>query len=189
MSGSIGAILLKPYRAIGTIIPDVVAEEVMTDDLAITEHPIEEGAPISDHAYKRPAEVMLRCGWSDSSAMQPGYVNQVYAELLALQASRRPFTLFTGKRVFPNMLIRSLGVQNDARFEHSLMVTARLQQVIIVSTAAVGVPPASAQATPQSTAPTQQNGPVTPVQPPRPSILQGIFGTPAGQQQYGIPPT
>ena len=177
--------MLRPFRAIGTIIPHVVAEEVMTDDLVITEHPIEQGAPISDHAYKRPSEVILRCAWSDCTAQQPGFVNQVYQELLDLQDSRRPFTVYTGKRVFPDMLIRSIGVQNDARYEFSLMVTARLQQVIIVSTSAVRVPPASAQAIPQSTAPTQQSGPVTPT---APQSLGVQLGLPAVRRQYGIPP-
>jgi hypothetical protein len=43
-------------RKIGVIIPDVVVSEKHSDTLEITEHPVETGAAISDHAYKRPAK-------------------------------------------------------------------------------------------------------------------------------------
>ena len=36
------------------------------DELVITEHPVEQGAAITDHAYKLPAMLTLRLGWSTS---------------------------------------------------------------------------------------------------------------------------
>ncbi len=129
------ALITTPIRAIGTILPDVVVEELHRDELVITSHPVETGAPISDHAFKLPQEVEIRCGWSNSSAGFVGYVELVYNELLALQQSRVPFTVFTGKRVYQDMLIRSLQVTTDETSEWALMVTAGLQQVIIANTA------------------------------------------------------
>lgn len=41
-------------------------EEAATDELQITEHPVEKGAQITDHAFKLPAEVTIQCGWSNS---------------------------------------------------------------------------------------------------------------------------
>jgi soluble lytic murein transglycosylase-like protein len=49
-------------RKIGMIIPDVVVSEKHSDTLEITEHPVETGAAISDHAYKRPSEVVMEVG-------------------------------------------------------------------------------------------------------------------------------
>lgn len=60
------SLLIKPKRSIGIFIPQVVFEENHYDELEITEHPIEQGAVIADHAYKRPAEVTIHCGWSNS---------------------------------------------------------------------------------------------------------------------------
>lgn len=36
------------------------------DELVITEHPVEQGAVVTDHAYKLPALLTLRLGWSTS---------------------------------------------------------------------------------------------------------------------------
>ena len=50
------------------ILADVVIEEQHTDNLEVTQHPVERGANISDHAYKTPAVVTLYLGWSLSKA-------------------------------------------------------------------------------------------------------------------------
>lgn len=74
------ALISSPVRVIGTIIPDVVVEEHHRDQLVITDHPVERGAAISDHAFKLPVEVEIRCGFSNSSAGIEGYVQAVYQE-------------------------------------------------------------------------------------------------------------
>lgn len=57
-----------PQGQIGGIDIQATLEEVMTDTVHVTDHPVEAGAEVSDHAYYRPAELTLRCGWSNSSA-------------------------------------------------------------------------------------------------------------------------
>ncbi|MFJ6322257.1 MULTISPECIES: phage baseplate protein [unclassified Rhizobium] len=146
------ALISSPVRVIGTIIPDVVVEEHHRDQLVITDHPVERGAAISDHAFKLPVEVEIRCGFSNSSAGIEGYVQAVYQEFLYLQASRVPFDVFTGKRQYSNMLIRSLEVTTDERSEHALYVVAALREAIIVDTATTSAPAQSVQASPQKTA-------------------------------------
>lgn len=44
--------LQQQTRKIGMIVPSVVVSEKHTDTLEITEHPVEVGAAIADHAYK-----------------------------------------------------------------------------------------------------------------------------------------
>lgn len=146
------ALISAPFRAIGTIIPDVVVEESHRDQLVITDHPVERGAAISDHAFKLPVEVEIRCGFSNSSAGDEGYSQAVYQEFLDLQASRQPFDVFTGKRQYSNMLIRSLEVTTDERSEHALYVAVGLREVLIVDTATTSAPAQSVQASPQKTA-------------------------------------
>lgn len=60
------SILIKPARTIGPIIAQVTIQEVHQDTLEITDHPVEMGAVISDHAFKRPAELTITCAWSNS---------------------------------------------------------------------------------------------------------------------------
>ncbi|SEI99030.1 hypothetical protein SAMN04244579_02722 [Azotobacter beijerinckii] len=165
-----GLITISPKRGIGTIEAMATLEEIATDRLQITEHPIEQGANVNDHAFKQPPEVVIRCGWSNSSlaalvngvkglitALSGGdtfgsdYVSGVYNDLLALQESRIPFDVSTGKRTYKNMLMRSLSQTTDPTSENALMCTVVCRQVIIVQTRAATLPPRSNQAMPQAT--------------------------------------
>jgi hypothetical protein len=65
--GAVGNIYLSQNNMIGGIQVDTTFDEIYEDELEITEHPVETGAQISDHAYKRNMIYQLRCGWSDSS--------------------------------------------------------------------------------------------------------------------------
>jgi len=177
--GDLQTVLFRQGRSIAGIVPNVIVEESHHDELTITDHPIEQGASISDHAYKNPAEVTCRYGWSNSSLLDAAIasfaqgllsgnlngasgsaldVNQVYQQLLNLQQSRVPFSLTTGKRAYNNMLIKSLAVTTDKTSENALMLTAVMRQVIIVQTQATTLQPAENMADPSSTAVTQNAG-------------------------------
>lgn len=165
---------ISPKSSIGDIEIMASLEEIYNDTLQTTDHPIEQGADITDHSFKRPAEVLLRCGWSNSSfkalsgaaeALFSGggltaadYVGGVYSQLLALQQSRAPFTMTTNARQYENMLIQSLRVDRDSKTSNILMVTATCKQVIIVNTQATTLPPREQQAQPEKTAEVQNTG-------------------------------
>jgi len=61
-------VVLQQSNMIGGIQVDTTIDESYEDSLEITEHPVEAGAAITDHCFKRPMELVLSCGWSDSSA-------------------------------------------------------------------------------------------------------------------------
>jgi hypothetical protein len=134
-------------RSIGGFPAQVVIEEVERDELTITEHPVEQGAPIADHAFKRPSEVTIRAGWSateagDLSADGGG----IYSILLQMQAALQPFNVFTGKRSYKDMLIASLVVETDEKSEFALMATITCRQIILVSTSTTSVSGSSSDA-------------------------------------------
>ncbi|QLK21555.1 phage baseplate protein [Raoultella ornithinolytica] len=133
-------------RKIGLIVPSVVISEKHNDTLEITEHPVEVGAAISDHAYRRPSEVVMQVGFAGggslldfldttsfglSAGLSP---KETYQELLDLQNSRVPFDVVTGKRIYSNMLIRALEVTTDRTSENVLSAVLTLREVIITST-------------------------------------------------------
>lgn len=180
----VDSILVKPRRSIGAFTAQVVIEETHIDELEITEHPVEQGATVSDHAWKRPAEVTIMAGWSNSPSItglfqgvaaglqgtvqgvqsiitgnSPNQVRDVYARLLELQASRIPFDVYTGKRVYQNMLIKSLKTTTSKETENALIVTAVLKQVIVVATQIVVIPASAAnQSNASATQPTTDSG-------------------------------
>jgi len=162
-----------PKGKIGGIEIAAMLEEIHSDTLQVTEHPVELGAAITDHAYKRPCEVVIRCGWSNStlsafvsaisslfsgSMSASDYVSSVYSQLLTLQESRVPMDITTSKRQYSNMLITSLQVTTDQRSSAVLMVQATCRQIIIVQTQATTLPAKENQANPASTAAIEDTG-------------------------------
>jgi hypothetical protein len=208
----LGSIRIRPqrgfYPTIGAdgpsqpLVAHATLEELHRDDLEITEHPVELGAPIADHSFSRPAEVVIRCAWSNGPASSPSLLGAavgiagakfpavgqivgavktasaavstaqsilsgnapsqakaIYGQLLELQQSRIPFVVYTGKRIYRNMLFKSLGVTTDGEHENCLLVTAICKQIIIVSTSTVTVPVnSSAQGSPEKTSPLMKYG-------------------------------
>jgi len=179
-----GAIRVRPKRGIGAFTAHVPFSERPVDELDNTDPPVEQGAQLSDHSYKRPAEVVIECAWSNSpvrsdilsglagavtgtvagaAALFTGSsqdeVRDIYRRLLELQASRQRFDVFTGKRAYSDMLLKSLVVETDKETENVLRVTAVCRQVLIATVRLVQVSaPAEDQADPQSTLPSVDKG-------------------------------
>jgi hypothetical protein len=146
----------------------VTFEEKHSDELEVTQHPIAQGAPITDHAFKRPAQLTVKIGWSESgsangSTLTPNDLSNIYDALLTGQANRVLYIAVTGKRIYSNMIIKSISLVTDKVTEHVLMIVLALQQVIVVGNpqqvTIVSAPPAN-QAVPQTTNPTTNRGTV-----------------------------
>jgi len=148
-------VVVRPQRSIGGIYPDVVVEEHHEDSLEITEHPVEQGAAISDHAFAHPKRVSISAAIADSDTAS---AREMYDKLLELQAKREPFDISTGKRLYLNMLIEHLAVTTTAASEHSFQFTAECREVILVSSRTTTLPPADRHRHPQKTAPVEQKG-------------------------------
>lgn len=150
-----------PQRNIGGIIPNCTLEEQGDDELEITQHPVERGAAISDHAYKRPARLLMRVMWSNSdpaAGSDENYSTDIYNKLLKLQSSGQVFDVVTGKRAYNNMLMARLGLATNETTENALDIVCEFQQIIIVQTQTTSVPPVENQKMPEQTAQTQDVG-------------------------------
>ncbi|QSW13238.1 hypothetical protein J1F62_20560 [Klebsiella michiganensis] len=161
-------------RRFGLIVPSVVISEKHNDTLEITEHPVEVGAAISDHAYRRPSEVVMQVGFAGggslldfldttsiglSAGLSP---KETYQELLDLQNSRVPFDVVTGKRIYTNMLIRALEVTTDRTSENVLSAVLTLREVIITSTTTTQVAAKAEMKLGANTSAVQNSGVKTP---------------------------
>lgn len=136
-------------RNIGGIVAEVTVKERAQDELTITAHPVERGAPITDHAFKNPATLAVQIGWS--AANPDGRdLNDIYDELLAMQVNAKLLVVQTGKRLYENMLIRSIAIDTDQMTENALMLTVQLQEIILVDTLQVTMPPNANRTAPQS---------------------------------------
>jgi hypothetical protein len=155
LTTSNGTVIVTSKRNIATIFPDCVIEEIATDELEITQHPLEQGTPISDHAFKKPINLRIRAGWTDASnpANDPNnpiilsnsgstpYLKGIYQNLLTLQSSLQPFSITTGKRIYENMLMSSLKEETTLTTENCLIVTMNFQEVLLATTNATATTP------------------------------------------------
>lgn len=162
---------IKPARSIGGIVAQITISEHHRDTLELTDHPVERGSPITDHAFMRPAEVTIKCGWSNTppavgfitnpltgitnNSPRSLTVQEVYEKLRDLMRRREPFDVLTGKRKYTNMLITGLEVDTDKESENALLVTVSCREVLIVGTEVITLGPATdstSQSSPSITA-------------------------------------
>jgi hypothetical protein len=192
---------LIPKGKIGGISVQATLEEVATDTLQVTEHPVQAGAQITDHAFFRPAELVMRCGWSNAQNALTGitvanstfsggsvslsdYVSAIYSRLIALQQSCLPFTVQSTIRQYTNMLLTSIALTRDQKTSQALMLSATMKQIIVVNTSTATLPAAN-MAMPASTQATTNVGPqsLTSGQTPNPGGANPPLAWPAGSDE------
>lgn len=202
------ALITEDAKSITQIIKQVTLEEVHTDEMEITEHPVEQGTVIADHAFARPAEVIITAAWSNSpnatstlgalggfaaaqsgaaralvgalefgsglmnalGGLSSGQTNtqKTYDGILKLYRNRRLFDVYTGKRVYKNMMIRSLSTTTDRETENMLILRITCRQILMAATQTVTVPSSSTMSDPSKNAGVQDSGVTSPV--PAPNI-------------------
>lgn len=149
LPATIEALLLRNSRSVtpqgGTaIIPDVVVYEEHEDSMVITEHPVEKGAPISDHAYKQPETLTCRFAWSDSASLLNQVtslsilsglqtIDDVYQKFLDEMGKATLFDVSTGKRQYTDMVIASISVKTDEDTETALVMDVTFKKVNLVT--------------------------------------------------------
>lgn len=145
--------LFGTKRQFGSIEVQVVLNEITSDILTITKQPIQQGASITDHAYKEPTTVSMQLRFQDNLFVS---LSKIYKDLLDLQNSRTPIEVITLKRIYSNMLIASLGLTTDKQTENCLAISITFQEIIIVPVATII--PRAVQKNPGATGATQPAG-------------------------------
>ncbi len=130
LSQPIQDIIIGSSRKIGGIKVAVVINESASDVLTITKQPVQQGATITDHAYKEPTTFSTTIYFADNLTTS---LSKIYQNLLDLQVSRIPFDIVTPKRIYRSMLMATLSQTTDKNTENCLSITATFQEVIIVS--------------------------------------------------------
>ena len=154
-----------PFQFGGLFIPDVTVEAVGQDALSITGAPVETGATLTDHSFKLPVRLEMVAAWSDCGKYD-GFIQVIYRRMLALQATRDPFTVYTSRRRYPNMLLESITDPIGASTYTAMLPRITFRELIISrtqttrsGTAAAGTGQGS-QANPESTGAVTDRGTV-----------------------------
>jgi hypothetical protein len=144
-------------RYMGWMTADAVLEERHADRLISTEHPVEQGSSITDHAYVMPARLTLTYAWSMNSPFNTGgsqsFLQFMYNTVLQAQSERVPMRVATGKRLYENMLIEDVDCTTDSKRENMLELRISLKEILYATTTVVPI---------QNPKNMQQTGPIIP---------------------------
>jgi hypothetical protein len=154
---------------IGGFFFDAVLKVDHNSKMTITEHPVEEGSNIADHAFLEPESLSMEIGMSDvCSSFINGQFSHRYTRSVSafdtikqLQADRVPMTVHTRLKTYRNMLVETISVPDDFQTLFGLRASIGLREVIVVSTATVALPDRSS-ASPHTTGQTNR-GTVQPI--------------------------
>lgn len=139
-------------RKIGGVGVDAVIQENHKSQVRVTQHPVEIGANINDHAIIQPKEYEMQGvvsnlpdKWYKFSV--PSFLSgsketraaSAYEMLLAVQEKREPVDVQTGLKSYKNMILEKLEVDRDRETSGGLYFTAKLREVIIIRNKSVQV--------------------------------------------------
>lgn len=132
---------------------DAFLKESHVGSVRVTEHPVQSGANISDHAYNLPDKLTIEILMSD--VMDTVIANQFYNEgpktksisayevLRQLKEKRQPLKVRTRLYYYENMLIENMTTNDDFKTGESLRCTVMMRQIMMasVSTGVVSAKP------------------------------------------------
>lgn len=140
---------IKTYFDTGKekLIFDAIFTTQHDTSLNITEHPVQSGADISDHAYEAASKVTFDIGMSD---VMQSYVStqftdnnsrsvSAYLKLRELQQQRLPITVVTKLSTYTNMMIENISSTEDSTNTYGLRATITLKQIFVVSVTTVKI--------------------------------------------------
>lgn len=128
---------------------DATMRETHTHRSVCTDNPIEGGASVTDHVNVKPAELEIEGIITDTPVTfsvidsATGLVNTVkgftggksraveyFEKFLDLRASRVPFNVITGLKVYKNMILEDFTVNRDANTANAIVFTAKMKEIV-----------------------------------------------------------
>ncbi|MFB0841777.1 MULTISPECIES: phage baseplate protein [Paenibacillus] len=148
-----------------------------TSRLTITDHPVQTGAAVSDHAFLQPRELSMDVAMSSvNESRVPGQFTggydrsvEAFNVLKKIQDLRVPIQVHTRLGLYPNMLVEVLSAPDDFTTYHGLRCTVTFREILVAQVTTVKI-----SSRPQVTDSSKRGSPepVTPNQ----SILKQVSG-------------
>lgn len=131
--------LISPTH--GDIYFDAVLQTEHRFEVSVTEHPIQSGSSVTDHAYVHPDSVTLEIGMSDVMAQdgEDSHSSNMFALLKEVMYSREPITLVTRFQTYEDMVITAMSVPDNYAVMNGMKANITLQHIVIVTAQTVDV--------------------------------------------------
>lgn len=126
---------------------DAYLKMTHTSRLTITEHPVQTGAAISDHAFLQPKELSMEVGMSNvATSFVPGQFTEGYSRsvtafrvLTELQKLRVPIQIHTRLNLYENMLIEVISAPDDFTTLDGLRCTVTFREILVAQVTTVQI--------------------------------------------------
>lgn len=127
--------------SVGGYFFDGVIRSEHTHRSKITEHPVQTGANISDHAFVEPKELVIEVAMSDAMkdkesgqfGLGDGRSVSAYGVLVKLQEERQPLEIVTPLATYNNMLIQTIDIPVDYKTRKGLRATVTFKEIIMAT--------------------------------------------------------
>jgi len=145
-------LFIRTEKAIGGIKLDAVISESHTNEVSLTNNPVELGADITDHAIIQPKKVNVVAQVSDTPLGLAAFgqivdlvtglfgsstgenltrSNAAYNAMVQLQEAREPIELQTRLKLYTNMVITNIRTVQDKNTSRIVRMNIDLQEVLI----------------------------------------------------------
>lgn len=144
--------VVKTYfdTRLGRFIFDAFFNIQHDSNLKITEHPVQSGADVSDHAYMEAQTVTFEIGMSDvmhniSDKSFKKFTGDstrsinAYQMLRKLQAERVPIQAITRLWTYTNMIIENISAPDDNKTVFGLKATVTLKEIFVACVTTVKI--------------------------------------------------
>lgn len=137
---------LAPYVFVKTNIGgwffDAYTRENHESKLDITQHPVQTGAAVSDHAFLQPKTLTMDIAMSDvATSYIAGQFDGTWSRsrrafdvLMELQALRLPLQITTRLKLYSNMLIETISAPDDYETLTGLKCTITFKELLVAMT-------------------------------------------------------
>ena len=199
-------LFIRTQKAIGDIQLDAVISESHTNEVSLTSNPVEIGAEITDHAVVQPKRLNILAEVSDTPMGLAAFgqivdsvtglfgtsttdnitrSNAAYNALIQSQEEREPIEIQTKLKLYTNMIITNVSVQQDKNTSRIVRMSIDVQQVIITQSEVVQLTEEQLQAgsATEQASPPEKSGRKEAVEPPastKKSVLKAgidwVFG-------------
>ena len=151
-------LFIRTEKSIGGIQLDAVISESHVNEVSLTSNPVEFGAEITDNAVTQPKKVNILAEVSDTPLGLAAFgqivdlvtglfgtsttdnitrSNAAYNAIIQLQEEREPIEIQTRLKLYTNMIITNVSVQQDKNTSRIARMSIDLQQVIITESEVV----------------------------------------------------
>ena len=194
-------LFIRTEKAIGGIKLDAVISESHTNEVSLTNNPVELGADITDHAIIQPKKVNVVAQVSDTPLGLAAFgqivdlvtglfgsstgenltrSNAAYNAMVQLQEAREPIELQTRLKLYTNMVITNIRTVQDKNTSRIVRMNIDLQEVLITESEIVQLSEDQLQegSAREQGSPAEKTGrkePVTPDDATNTSVLKSVI--------------